>query len=174
MDRSQGLYNRARSGKRACKKEYPVAHVTTRTIYKSQQHIGGSAQNFLYIKQIRTVQTRRVRINIAYYSQANYIFSFAICKNRKTASLEVLAQLLEDHMVLTSVSRKSWRTSCVAHNLLAAKLSRFRSGPNISVWNVSCLHAEQNCLQLGLPIMFTTEHNHSEPISRIPPASSKN
>ena len=39
-------------------------------------------------------------------SQANYIFSFAICNNRKTAYLEVLAQLLEDHMVPTSVSRK--------------------------------------------------------------------
>ena len=29
-------------------------------------------------------------------------------------------------------------------------------------------------LQLGLPILFTTAHNRSEPISRIPPASSKN
>ena len=47
-------------------------------------------------------------ISVSYVSflHANYIFSFAICNNRKTAYLEVLAQLLEDHMVLTSVSRK--------------------------------------------------------------------
>ena len=47
----------------------------------------------------------RVHINI-HIIHTNYIFSFAICNNRKTAYLEILAQLLEDHMVLTSVSRK--------------------------------------------------------------------
>ena len=59
------------------------------------------------------------------------------------------------------------------HGLQVAKLSRFKSGPNISVSYVSFLHAARIYLQLGLPILFTTAHNRSEPISRIPPASSK-
>ena len=45
----------------------------------------------------------RVHINIHTLHDK---FSFAICNTSKTAYLEVLAQLLEDHMVLTSVSKE--------------------------------------------------------------------
>ena len=57
------------------------------------------------------------------------------------------------------------------HGLQVAKLSRFKSGPNISVSYVSFLHAARD-LFTAWPAY--SAHNRSEPISRIPPASSKN